>query len=126
MNAHLVVEDLGLSSLGLGDESVVEDVEDILADLLQFGLDLLAVIADNTNVLIGTLGLLLLLDGGDDAPGGTTGANDVLVGNGQKVTLVDSELATNLNLCQSWSYAKREPGYRVMTVSYVGDFLFGD
>lgn len=101
MNLHLVVEDLGLSSLGLGDESLVEDVEDILADLLQFGLDLLAVVTDNANVLIGTLGLLLLLDGGDDAPGGTTGANDVLVGDGQKVTLVDSELTTNLNLCQS-------------------------
>jgi hypothetical protein len=101
-NPHLVVENLGLASLSLGEESVIEDVEDILADLLQLGLDLLAVVTDNANVLIGALGLLLLLDGGDDAPGGTAGADHVLVGNGQKVTLIDSELAANLNRCQSW------------------------
>jgi hypothetical protein len=63
-----VVEDLGLARLGLGDEGVVEDVEDILADLLELGLDLLAVFTDGANVLLGALGLLLLLDRGNDAP----------------------------------------------------------
>ena len=63
-----MVEDLGLARLGLGDERVVEDVEDILADLLKLGLDLLAVITDGANVLLGALGLLLLLDRGNDAP----------------------------------------------------------
>ena len=62
-----MVEDLGLARLGLGDEGVVEDVEDILADLLKLGLDLLAVVADGADVLLRALGLLLLLDGGDDA-----------------------------------------------------------
>jgi hypothetical protein len=95
-HAHLVVEDLGLASLGLGDESLVKDVKDILANLLQLGLDLLAVVTDNADVLIGALGLLLLLDGGNDAPGSTSGADDVLVSDGQKVTLIDSELATDL------------------------------
>jgi hypothetical protein len=66
--AHLVVEDLGLAGFGLGDEGVVQDIEDILADLLELGLDLLAVFTDGSNVLLGALGLLLLLDRGNDAP----------------------------------------------------------
>lgn len=52
---HFVVENLGLASLGLRDQALIENVEDILADLLKFGLDLLAVIADGANVLIGAL-----------------------------------------------------------------------
>jgi hypothetical protein len=63
-----VVEDLGLAGFGLGDEGVVQDIEDILADLLELGLDLLAVFTDGANVLLGALGLLLLLDRGNDAP----------------------------------------------------------
>jgi hypothetical protein len=81
-NAHLEVKDLGLSSLGLGDKGLVEHVKDILANLLQLGLDLLTIIADNGNVLIRTLGFLLLLDGGDDTPRGTASTDDVLVGDG--------------------------------------------
>jgi hypothetical protein len=68
VHAHLVVEDLGLARLGLGNEGVVEDVEDILADLLKLGLNLLAVVADGADVLLRALGLLLLLDGRNDAP----------------------------------------------------------
>lgn len=67
-NAHLVVEDLGLAGLGLGDQRVIQNVQDILADILKLLLDLITVLLDDTNVLVGTLGLLLLLDGGDDAP----------------------------------------------------------
>jgi hypothetical protein len=93
---HLVVEDLALASLGLGDEALVKNVEDILADLLKLKLDLLAVLADDANMLLGALGLLLLLDAGDDAPGGTAGADDVLVGDGKKVALVNCELAADL------------------------------
>ena len=53
---------------------------------------------DGVNVVIGfgTLGLLLLLDGGNDAPRGTAGANNVLVGDREKVTLIDSKLAADL------------------------------
>jgi hypothetical protein len=96
MYAHLVVEDLGLARLGLGDEGVVEDVQDILADLLELGLDLLAVVADGANVLLRALGLFLLLDRGDDAPRRAPGADDILVGDGQKVALVDGEFTGNL------------------------------
>jgi hypothetical protein len=91
-----VVEDLALARLGLGDQRVVKDVEDILADLLELGLDLLAVVADDGNVLVGTLLLLLLLDRGDDAPRGTSGTDDVLVGDREEVTLVNGKFTTDL------------------------------
>jgi hypothetical protein len=48
-------------------------------------------------VLLRALGLLLLLDGGDDAPGGTAGTNNVLVSDGQEVALIDGKLAANLH-----------------------------
>jgi hypothetical protein len=92
-----VVKDLALASLGLGDKALVEDGENILADLLELELNLLAVLANDTNVLVGALSLLLLLDAGDDAPGSTAGADDVLVGDGKEVALVDCELTADLN-----------------------------
>lgn len=52
---HLVVEDLGFPGLGLWDERLVENPEDILTDVLQFGLDLLTVVTDNADVLIRAL-----------------------------------------------------------------------
>ena len=93
---HLVIEDFGFSRLSLGDQRLVQNIENILADFLKFGLDLLAVVTDSGNVLVGTLGLFLLLDRGDNAPGSTSSANDILVGNGQKVSLVNCELSTQL------------------------------
>ena len=96
LNIHLVVENLGLARLCLWNERLVKDVKDILADLLKLELDLLAVLADDANVLVGTLLLLLLLDGGDDAPRGTAGTNDVLVGDGKKVALIDGEFTSEL------------------------------
>ena len=92
-----MVEDLGFTRLRLGDEGLIENVEDILADTLEFGLDLLAVVANDANMLIGALGLFLLLDGGDNAPRGTSGSNDVLVSDGEQVSLVDSKFTTDLN-----------------------------
>jgi len=86
-----VVEDLGFTRLGLGNQGLVQDVEDILADLLELRLDLLTVLADGRDMLVGALGLLLLLDGRDNAPGSTSSADDVLVGNRQEIALVNSE-----------------------------------
>jgi hypothetical protein len=94
---HLVVEDLALAGLSLGNKALVEDAEDILADLLELELNLLAVLADDTDVLVGALGLLLLLDAGNDAPGSTAGADDVLVRDGKEVALVNCELAADLD-----------------------------
>ena len=56
---------------------------------------LLRLLADRLE-LLGALGLLLLLDAGDDAPGGTSGSDDVLVGDGKEVALVNCELAADL------------------------------
>lgn len=91
-----MVKDLGLSGFGLGDEGLVENVEDILADLLKLGLDLLAVIPDDADVFVGALLLLLLLDGGNYAPGCTAGTDYVLVCDGEEIALIDGELAADL------------------------------
>lgn len=89
---HLVVEDLGLARLGGLDEVLVQDVQDVVADLGELGLDLLAVLLDQGNLALVALGLLLLLDRGNNAPRGTAGTNDVLVGDGQEIPLLNGEL----------------------------------
>ncbi len=91
-----MIEDLGLARLGLGDERLVQDVEDILADFLEFGLNLLAIVADSANMLVRALGFFLLLDRRDYAPRSTSGSNNVLVGDREKVPFVHSELSTEL------------------------------
>ena len=63
LGLHLVIENLRLARLGLGDEMLVQHVEHILAHLLELGLDLLAVVTNGANVLIRALGLLFLFDG---------------------------------------------------------------
>lgn len=133
-NVHLVVEDLALAGLGLGDEAVVEDVEDILADVLELGLDLLAVLADDADVLIRALGLLFLLDAGDDSPRSATRPDHVLVGHGEQVTLVNGKLAADL-VCLRQCCASRRRVWRgrllsrdrrrggLAAVPYLRDFL---
>lgn len=91
-----MVENLRLARLGLWDQGLIQDIKDILADLLEFGLNLLAVGSDGLNMLVGAFGFLLLLDGGDNAPGSTSGTNDILVGNGKKVSLIDGKLSAQL------------------------------
>jgi hypothetical protein len=61
-DVHLVIEDLGLSRLGLGDQRFIQNIKNILADFLKFSLDLLAVITNGRNMLVGALRLFLLLD----------------------------------------------------------------
>ena len=80
VDIHLVVEHLGLARLGLGDERIIKDIEHVLADLLKLRLDLLAVLADDGDVLLGSLLFFLLLDRRDDTPRCTAGTDDVLVG----------------------------------------------
>jgi hypothetical protein len=87
-----VVEDLGLAALSRGDEVAVKALKDVLADLGKLGLDLLAVLLDKSDLGLVALGLLLLLDRGDDSPRGTAGTDDVLVGNRQEISLLDGEL----------------------------------
>lgn len=47
-----MVEDLALASLSLGDEALVKDIKDVLADLLKLELDLAAVVPDDADVLV--------------------------------------------------------------------------
>jgi len=93
MDVHLVVKYLGLARGGGGNEVLVENVEDIIADLGELGLDLESVLLNETDLRRVALGLLLLLDGRDDSPRGTAGANDVLVGNGKEVALLNGKVA---------------------------------
>lgn len=126
-----MVEDLALTRLSLGDQALIEHVEDILAHVLELRLDLLAVVADDADMLVRALGLLFLLDAGDDAPRSTTRADHVLVGDGQEVALVDGEFAADLSWGVSdagkgrWRGERRlEPGRLSGVLSYLGDFLF--
>ena len=99
-----MVEHLALARLGLWDQAVIEHVEHILAHVLELSLDLLTIFADDADMLVRTLSLLLLLDAGDDAPGSTACADYVLVGHREQVTLIDREFAADLVcMCQSWT-----------------------
>lgn len=91
--AHLVVEDLGLARLGRGDQVLVKNVEDVVADLGKLVLNLLAVLLDKGDLGRVALRLLLLLDGSNYSPRGAASTNDVLVGDGEKVALLDGQVA---------------------------------
>lgn len=55
MNVHLVVENLRLARLGLWDEGLVQNIKDILANFLEFGLNLLTIVTDGADVLVRAL-----------------------------------------------------------------------
>lgn len=95
-NVHLMVEDLGLARLSLWNERLVQNIKDILADFLEFGLNLLSIVTNGANVLVRALRLLFLLNGRDYAPRCTSGSNNILVGDREKVSFVNSELTTQL------------------------------
>jgi hypothetical protein len=65
---HLVVEDLGFASLGLGDQGIIKNLEDISANILQFILNLITVVLDDFDLAAVALGFLLLFDGGKNTP----------------------------------------------------------
>lgn len=88
ISLHLVVEDLGLLGGGVGDEGLLDDAEDVVANVAELVFDLGLVVLYDGHLV----GVPLLLDGGDDTPGGSAGSDDVLVGYGEKVALLDGEL----------------------------------
>jgi hypothetical protein len=91
---HLLVEDDGLGRAlvgGLVDEVLLEEGEDVLADLVELLLDLALVVGHQLGV--GRVLLLLLgLDRADDAERGTAGADNVLVGDREEVALLKGEV----------------------------------
>ncbi len=72
---------------------LVKDLENILANLGKLVLNLLAVLLDESDLGRVALGLLLLFDRSDYSPRGTAGTNDVLVCDGEKVALLNSQVA---------------------------------
>jgi hypothetical protein len=103
---HLVVEDLGLTGLCCWDKVIVEDHQDVCTNVTKFSLDFHTVILiisslhtyldiirmgmrylDLLDLTLVSLVLLFLLDRGDDSPTRTPGTNDILVRDGEQVTL---------------------------------------
>lgn len=95
---HLLVEDDRLGRAlghGLADEVLLEEGEDVLADLVELLLDLALVVGDQLGVGRALL-LLLGLNRADDAERGTAGADDVLVGDGEQVALLERQVGRRL------------------------------
>jgi hypothetical protein len=77
-------------------------------------------------MLIGTLGLLLLLDRRDYAPGSTSSADNVLVGNGQKVSLVNGKFSAQLCHAPSVMKSLKETAIKaraVNRIAYLGNLF---
>jgi len=67
---HLVVEDLGFLLGLVANQVVLQELENLLADLRQFVLHFFLVLGLSLLSVRVALGVLLLLDGRDDPPGG--------------------------------------------------------
>lgn len=91
-----MVEHLGLSGFRLGNQGLIKDIKDITTNLLQLRFNLLTVFTDLSNVLVGALSLLLLLDARDNSPRCTSGTNNILVSNGQEIALVNGKFTAKL------------------------------
>ena len=91
ISLHLQIKDLGISVPGGWNELLVEKLQNSGTNLGQLGLDLGPVLANDGDVIGVATSFLLLLDGGNDPPGGTAGADHVLVGNGEEVPFLDGE-----------------------------------
>jgi len=87
ISLHLVVEYFGFFGCRVGDQAFFDDSENVIADFDEFAFDLGLVVLDDFHVATGTL----LFDAGDNTPRGTSGSDDILVGNTQKVAFLDGE-----------------------------------
>ena len=74
--------------LRVDKQGLVDEVEDVLANACKFSLDLLFVVLNFLYILGVALDVLLLLDGGKDAPGRASSSNNILEGNSQNVSLL--------------------------------------
>ena len=86
-NVHFVVKDLRFTSLCRWNQMCLENLQDVFANLGEFGLNLLAIFFDQAHLRFVAFRLLLLLNRGDDPPGSTSRANDVLVRDGKEIPL---------------------------------------
>lgn len=91
-HSHLVVEDHGFCGGGGGDEMLVDDGHDVVADAGELRLHLVPVVLDPARVVVVPFRVFLLLDGREDPPRGPAGADHVLVADGEEVPLLNREL----------------------------------
>ena len=87
MYVHLVVEDLGFATLGRFDQMLIENLQDIFADLGKLCFDLLTVFLDQANLRLIAFRLLLLLDGCNNSPRCTSCSDNVLIGDREEIAL---------------------------------------
>lgn len=87
VSLHFVIEHLGLLGRRVRDQALVDDVEDVVTDVDELGLDLRLVVFDDLHLVA----VALLLDAGNDAPRGSAGSDHVLVRDGQEVTFLDGQ-----------------------------------
>lgn len=71
---------------------LIQDAENVFANLCQLLLDLLAVLLDEGDLGLIALGLLLLLNGGDNTPRRPASTDDVLVRYRQQIPLLHGQL----------------------------------
>jgi len=68
--------------VSLGDEMLIKKLKDIIAEAVEFSLNLLLVVLEELNVLR-SLGFFLLLNRRNRSPGGSSRSNGVLVSDGK-------------------------------------------
>jgi hypothetical protein len=95
-DTHLVVKDLRLARFSFGNQGVIKHIKHILTDTLKLCFNFLTVLADDHDVFLRALGVLLLFNRGNDAPGGTTGSNNIFVGYREEIALVDRKFTSKL------------------------------
>lgn len=97
ISLHLQIENLGVTRRSGRNEAGVKKLQDAVADRGKLGLDLGAVISDRGDVVLVAAALLFLFDGGNNAPAGTAGADDVLVSDGEEVAFLNGEFLAALD-----------------------------
>lgn len=74
------------------DQLILNKIQDVLANASEFSFNGLLVVFDFLNIFIISLDVLLLLDGGEHTPGGTTCSYNVFEGHGKDVSFLKGEL----------------------------------
>jgi hypothetical protein len=88
---HLHEESLGLTVTGLGENLLVDHVNNTLAVTGELGLDR-GLVSGECGGILGVLGVLL--DGSNSAAGSALGADEVFEGNRKEVALVTGDFST--------------------------------
>jgi len=93
---HLVVEHGGFACTGWRNQVLINDGENVTANLGQLLLYLVPIILNTPDIFVIALALLFLFYGGHDPPWGSPGTNDILVSNGEQVPLFHRKLHVKL------------------------------